>query len=75
MVDGAVRCEPISAVEFPDHQGKYREFPRLVLHHPLIVGEKHRFGGHLASDSLLKLNRESILSNRESTRVIRERIV
>ena len=46
-----------------------------MLHHPLIVGEKHRFGGHLASDSLLKLNRESILSNRESTRVIRERIV
>ena len=37
--------------------------------------EKHIFDGHLTSDSLIKLNRELISSNRESTRVIRERIV
>ena len=61
--------------KFPDHQGKYREFLRLVLHHPYDRREKHIFDGHLASDSLLKLNRELISSNRESTRVIRERIV
>jgi len=75
MADGAVRCEPISAVKFPDHQGKYREFLRMELHNPHDRREKHIFDGHLANDSLLKLNRELISSNRESTRVIRERIV
>jgi hypothetical protein len=75
LADGAVRCEPVSVVKFPDHQGKYREFRRLVLHHPHDRREKHIFDGHLASDSLIKLNRELISSNRESTRVIRERIV
>ena len=65
--------EPVSVVKFPDHQGKYREFRRLVLHHPHDRREKHIFDGHLASDSLLKLNRELISSNRESTPVIREK--
>jgi hypothetical protein len=75
LADGAVRCEPVSVVKFPDHQGKYREFPFWGLFHPHNRREKHRFDGHLASISLLKLNRELISSNRESTRVIRERIV
>jgi hypothetical protein len=60
LADGAVRCEPVSVVKFPDHQGKYREFPLLKLRRVLIVAKKHRFDGHLASDSLLKLNRELI---------------
>jgi hypothetical protein len=75
MVDDAVRREPVSLVKFPDHQGKYREFPREDSPGGTIVTKKHIFDGHLASDSLLKLNREFDFLNRESTRVIRERIV
>ena len=60
MGDDAVWVELISGVKFPDHQGKYREFPLLGLRQVLIVAKKHRFDGHLASDSLLKLNRELI---------------
>jgi hypothetical protein len=55
-----VWCELLSEAEFPDHQGKYREFLLLGLRRVLIVAKKHRFDGHLASDSLLKLNRELI---------------
>jgi hypothetical protein len=56
-----------SLTKFPDTQGKYWEFPRLVLQYLYDRREKHRFDEHLASISLFKLNREFIPSNMSGT--------
>lgn len=74
LADGAVNCEPVSLVKFPDHRGKYREFPVLRLRNVLIVAKKQIFAGHLASNSLLKLNRELISVEQGVDSGIREKI-
>ena len=65
MVDGAVCCESLSAIEFPDHQGKCREFgdSRAQIH----------LFGHKKIARLLRFFREFPSNrNRELNEAIRE---
>jgi len=71
LADEAVRCELLSSDDFPDHQGKYREFSRFRVSQTRFAPEKASSSFGFLSKFPTQPNRELFSSNREFNRRIR----